>query len=367
MRDHPIPQDVVGYRFHIVGNMTLKQFAEVAAGVILAVILYNTNLIAPVKWTLIVLSAASGALIAFVPIEERPLDHWITTFFSRIYNPTKFYWRKESEIPFAFTHQKRDKTAEEEAFEIDLTPARRARIKEYMESVRSSQETDSWETEESAKLADILSQYESVEVKNISSTPLKIKPQLTTRIRSLSKASPQIDKALPEKPPEKVVFQSPPAEEAILTPASEAPPESTIETASLPVTDVEPVAAAVPQVPQQDILTPAPLTDVSGQLQPTNSNAKLPFPEQPSRPNVLSGMVLTPDNKLIDQVTIRLKNAQGQVLHAFRTNLLGQFTSSTAFPNGTYIISAEKSPFTFPEQTITLNGNIVVPLEIRAS
>lgn len=366
MRDHPIPQDVVGYKFHIVGNMTLKQFAEVAAGVIVAVILYNTNLIGPIKWTLIVLSAASGALIAFVPIEERPLDHWITTFFSRIYNPTKFYWRKETEIPFAFTHQRREKTAEEEAFEIDLTPARRARIKEYMESVRSSQETDSWETEESAKLADILSQYESVEVKNISSTPLKIKPQLTTRIRSLSKASPQIDNALPDKHPEKVVFQSPPVEEAILTPASEAPPESIIESASLPVTDVEPVVATVP-VSQQNILTSAPLTDVSSQLQPTNSNAKLPFPEQPSRPNVLSGMVLTQDNKLIDQVTIRLKNAQGQVLHAFRTNLLGQFTASTAFPNGTYIISAEKPPFTFTEQTITLNGSIVVPLEIRAS
>lgn len=366
MRDHPIPQDVVGYKFHIVGNMTLKQFAEVAAGVIVAVILYNTNLIGPIKWTLIVLSAGFGVMVAFVPIEERPLDHWITTFFSRIYNPTKFYWRKETEIPFAFTHQKREKTAEEEAFEIDLTPARRARIKEYMESVRSSQERDSWETEESAKLADILSQYEAVEVKNISSTPLKIKPQLTTRVRSLSKASPQIEKSLPEKHPEKVVFQSPPTKEAILTPASEVPPDSITETTPTPVEQIASVAPQVPPV-SQEVVTPLPLANISGSLQPTNSNAKLPFPEQPSRPNVLSGMVLTADNKLIDQVTIRLKNTQGQVLHAFRTNLLGQFTASTAFPNGTYIISAEKPPFTFAEQTITLNGNIVVPLEIRAS
>ena len=34
MREHPIPQDITGYKFHIIGSMTLKQFLEIAIGVI---------------------------------------------------------------------------------------------------------------------------------------------------------------------------------------------------------------------------------------------------------------------------------------------------------------------------------------------
>lgn len=187
MRDHPIPTDVVGYKFHIVGNMTLKQFAEVAIGVVGSVILYNTNLVDLVKWPLIILSTGFGAMVAFVPIEERPLDHWITTFFRRIYSPTKFYWRKETVVPFAFSHIKREKTKEEEEFEIDLTPARRQRIKEYLSSVNQDSELDPLEDEEQQKMNAILNEYNKVTVKTVTATPQKIKPSLTPKIRNLAK------------------------------------------------------------------------------------------------------------------------------------------------------------------------------------
>ena len=38
MKQHPIPQDITGYKFHLIGAMTLKQFAEVAVGAIIAFI-----------------------------------------------------------------------------------------------------------------------------------------------------------------------------------------------------------------------------------------------------------------------------------------------------------------------------------------
>ena len=44
MREHQVPQDITGYNFHIIGEMTIKQFAEVAVGVVIAVIIYTTNL-----------------------------------------------------------------------------------------------------------------------------------------------------------------------------------------------------------------------------------------------------------------------------------------------------------------------------------
>src|SRR5262245_9272112 len=104
MREHPIPQDVVGYRFHIIGNMTIKQFAEIGAGCILAFIIYSTNLFAFLKWPLIGISIGVGALAAFVPFEERPLDHWLMTFFRVMYRPTLFYWRREPQIPEPFLY-----------------------------------------------------------------------------------------------------------------------------------------------------------------------------------------------------------------------------------------------------------------------
>jgi hypothetical protein len=55
MIQHSIPQDITGYKFHLIGNMTLKQFGELAAGSIIAFIVYKSNLVDIVKWPLLFL------------------------------------------------------------------------------------------------------------------------------------------------------------------------------------------------------------------------------------------------------------------------------------------------------------------------
>lgn len=347
MREHPIPQDVVGYKFHIVGNMTLKQFAEIAVGVVIGVIIYNTNLIAFIKWPLIILSAGFGAMVAFVPIEERPLDHWITTFFRRLYSPTKFYWKKETEVPFAFTHIKREKTKEEEEFEIDLTPARRQRIREYLNSVSSNTEKNQLDDDDQQRMANILAQYNDVKVDEVIAKPQKIKPKLTTKPRNLAK-----QKTIPVASSENVIFQQ---QQKTQKQEIIAQNESLSQAPQLDTPAVESTKFDLPtqsfSLPTKEVVT----------------NNTLPFPKQPNKPNALVGMVLTPDNKLVDQAVVEIKNNQGQVINALKTNLLGQFSLSTALPNGTYVVGVKKVGLTFPEQTIALSGNLVPPLEIRSS
>src|SRR5258708_3963548 len=84
MDQHPIPQDVTGFQFKLIGSMTVKQFAYVATGVITAVILYylplKTNLAILIKVVLIPLFGASGFAIAFIPIDGRPVDIMATNF-----------------------------------------------------------------------------------------------------------------------------------------------------------------------------------------------------------------------------------------------------------------------------------------------
>ena len=87
---HPIPQNVTNFEFHLVGDMTLKQFGYLAAGLGFAFLVFTTlSTIQPViAWPLIVISALLGVAFAFLPIQERPLDHWVAAFFRAIFQPT---------------------------------------------------------------------------------------------------------------------------------------------------------------------------------------------------------------------------------------------------------------------------------------
>lgn len=93
MEQHPVPQPITSYEFRLVGDMTLKQFAKLASGVILALIVYGIDPPALIKWFLIFLFAGLGAAMAFIPFEGRPIDTWIIAFIKRIYSPTQYIWR----------------------------------------------------------------------------------------------------------------------------------------------------------------------------------------------------------------------------------------------------------------------------------
>lgn len=94
MEQHAVPQDITGFKFKLVGDMTLKQFGELAFGAIMAYLFFASNFHPIVKWPLVIFFIILGVGLAFVPIQERPLDTWIINFFKAIYKPTYFTWRK---------------------------------------------------------------------------------------------------------------------------------------------------------------------------------------------------------------------------------------------------------------------------------
>lgn len=188
MTQHPIPQDITNYKFHLIGSMTLKQFAELAAGVILAFLVFKTNLIGIVKWPLVLLIAGMGALIAFVPLEERPMDHWIKTFFKNIYKPTKFFWKKTNKIPDLFTYKITSTQDDFFAPDVNFSPAKKQRIFEYLKSMPNDEVADNFDLEENQKISQILNQFDSVKVdqdKIEIETQEQEKPNLKTRVRKL--------------------------------------------------------------------------------------------------------------------------------------------------------------------------------------
>lgn len=95
IEQHPLPQDVTGYRFRLIGDMTLKQFLYLVVAVLITLLVHNIPLPFFLRYPLEIVLLLLGIGLAFVPIEGRPLDKWIIAFIKSIYSPTQYVWQKQ--------------------------------------------------------------------------------------------------------------------------------------------------------------------------------------------------------------------------------------------------------------------------------
>lgn len=387
MREHPIPQDITGYRFHIIGNMTIKQFAQMGAGCILAFLFYTTNLIDIIKWPLIGLSIGMGALVAFVPFEERPLDHWLVTFFKILYKPTKFYWKREAKIPEAFLYTPQTKTTQTEE-EFDLSPVRRERIREYLSSVnRRGYHLEQDQIDEQARISGLMQTFAQIKTTGPSKNDSDAKPDLKVRVRGLGQ-SDQAHYQWGDTHGEKYTQdnQAPLIyDQTIGTPIEYRAPLATEQVAQ----DIQVPEQGTVRIAQDIQADDAATTTLSTNRNAENQayvdnaaiqqeeapqasgavtyNSQLPFPAPPTEPNIVVGMVLTPQHDLVNDAIVEVKNEAGTTIRAVKTNALGQFFISTPLPNGNYFIVTEKEDMAFTPIQLPINNTVVHPVEIRSN
>lgn len=398
MKEHPIPQDITGYRFHIVGSMTLKQFGEVGVGVLLAGLVYSTNLINVIKFPIMFILFALGIIAAFLPLGERPLSHWLTTFFRILYKPTQFFWKRADNVPDVFLFKPRAEVRIQYK-ELDLSPARRQRIKEFLSSSHEKDfdETD-FSPEEQQQMMGILSLF-GTQLPRINTSHRRSlsKPMLQVRIREM-RATPnpsldlsgldddKADLSQPNRDLAKVdVFQLSP-DLPTIDDGRDGFKKSYLETEavaqSIAVPEQNPVKiesstkeeleeAAKPKHDQDNhrvfIETKAkPAQESNTKTEKGQFNAKLPFPSKPTEPNKLVGMVLTPDNELIPGAIVEIRTKDGKIVRAIKTNALGQFFVTTALKKGDYVVEVEKEGFSFKPFSVQLKNNIIDPLEVRS-
>src|ERR1035437_2009674 len=94
MENHPIPQDITGFQFKLIGDMTVKQFAYLAIGVVIGWITFILPIILIVKIPVAGISIPLGVGFAFFPIEGRPMDLMISNFVKALFSPTQFIYQK---------------------------------------------------------------------------------------------------------------------------------------------------------------------------------------------------------------------------------------------------------------------------------
>ncbi len=347
MREHPIPQDVTGYRFHIIGNLTLKQFVEVAGGVVVGFIIYKIGLPTIIKWPLIAFVVSLGGLGAFLPIAGRSFDQWVITFFKTIYKPTRYFWKKEAHIPDYFTYQSKTPNL---AFEpqVDLAPQKHQRVDEFLTSVNYQQQTTP-------------NQPATNEIDLNVNQPEETNPYQEVVVNT---ATTPTDQNLPtqDEPQAQNTQATTQPDQPIQIEATEESP-TTNNTTSDQVLDEK-----TTQKQSQDLQT-ATINAISPPTSNQNVifNQDLPFPTQPTTPNKIVGMILTKDNDLVPNAIVEIYNQTGMVERAVKTNALGQFFITTPLPNGNYVLQVTHDTLSFEPVNLQLTGQIVPPLEIVAS
>ncbi len=314
MDQHPVPQNISSYEFRLVGDMTLKQFFQLAGGIAVGLLFYRSPFPFFIKYPFAFVAVLGGILLAFVPLQGRPFSQWIMAFIKAVYSPTQFFWNP---APVA-------------AVVPDTTPQPSLPTPNPVPSP-----LDKLETQMVAKFTDL---FNSVTHHPSSSpAPTIIVDKVISSPSSIPEPTPAI--APPTPPPPQIINTEPQL----------APP---------------PVYSSNRQFLEAVGLTPAArYSPLSGSEIITNSLNVF----TPTQSNILAGIVIDGSGQIIEGAILEIaEKATGLPVRALRSNKLGQFQIATPLPNGEYVITTEKDGFLFDPLVIVTSGQIIQPIEIKA-
>lgn len=410
MEQHPVPQNVTTFQFRLIGDMTIKQFGYLCAGAILAFIAYKLPLPFIITWPLTGAFAFLGVGFAFIPIEERPMDVWVFSFFKSIYSPTQYIWSHESAAQ---------------------TPKTQAAPKTAPSPVRTATTTQTAAPAQPSPPPAVLPQAHPQTSKSVLSglfqapAPATPQPTLQDNVRVAKPHVSILDEIAlffrPKHTTAPVVAQSatpqiPPVtgKHADVDPNPQTPPTSTLEASQMQqkMKQLEETLAVLEtrlatksmtedrvlelQKQLTDVMvaknkTEEELVTLKRKMAPdtppvTTQNAptlgrgtvnvittqeaavKVGLPRLTNVPNVITGLVKDDAGNLLPGILVTVTNHEGVPVRALKTNKLGQFAASTQLMSGVYFVEIEdpRGRFSFTRVQITLNGSVVPVLEIIA-
>jgi hypothetical protein len=336
MQQHPVPQHISSYEFKLVGDMTLKQFFQLAGGVVVSLLIYASPLPGYVKWPGVLIFAAIGAALAFLPFEERPLSTWFFAFIRAIYSPTIYtYVANSQEEVFA----KGSSTLSSPGI---ATPLGQQKAEEYLKAVPHSGLYETFEQAEKSFFQRVGHMFQNV-------TPAR--PGSTTApAQGITQAPPRVEEISMQIPKPEVLTV--PAQQSVQVEKPQLPPTPTV------------AAQTGPQAPLQSVFNQQgaqPLTTSQAVFTP---EAAPPAP--PEIPNTIVGQVISAEGKIVEGAILEIRDSSKKPVRAVRTNRVGHFITATPLQNGDYEIETEKPGFTFETVHFKAEGTLIPPIQIKA-
>ncbi len=409
MEQHPVPRNITGFQFHLIGDMTLKQFGELLAGFIVAYLIIKFPLPSLISWPAAIIFALGGVAFAFVPVQERPLDRWLAAYLKSIYSPTQFLWQKQNHPPDILV-------------QVSQTPKQTAATSKHLPKMKESQDKlkaylatlpkhphETIDTYEQRQLAQTMALFATpatpadkpgARVQTIASAfphpvqPLNNLPQLElpqkqasaiTQAMALKSAMAQmklnqahtaLTSSTPQPGPQPQPVQ--PATPVPNPPSNSSNPQYLqMEEEMAKIAQEKDRLAQELAMLKRTMVNPQAQTSTAAPAQNPSPNVKIIRPEDapraglptiPQVPNMISGIIKDSQGNLLSNIIITVKDKNGIPQRALKSNRLGQFAASTPLANETYTVEVDdaQKKFTFDTITMTLTGQLTTPLEILA-
>lgn len=418
MENHPIPQDVTGFKFKIIGSMTVKQFAYIIVAGIFCVITFTLpiqGIAAIIKIPMMALFAGLGFALAFVPVGGRPLDKMLIYFATSIPKENQFVYHKQGVDLAQYEFFKPTATVTQTA------PAKQSKNNANRTALASALRNSYFrpDNDELQYLTNLKASFDNPGAAIATPTPLANEtkkvalPQATpVPIPTAPPTTPVIvereviSKTSPVQPPitaeevRKKVNQAPVApvkkesenKEVVAEIAKEIQDiknvEQTVgktEELEQKIRDLEQkLAQALGQTqqyqkqvlqqakqPAQTVVTAtekqaAPARGVKSVTSKTQLHSG--FPTLPDIPNIVLGIVKDPRGKVLQNILVEVVDLNDIPVRAFKTNSLGQFISATPLPNGTYKMFFDDpgKMHEFEGVQIEMKGEIFNPIEVTS-
>lgn len=320
MEQHPIPQNVSSYQFKLVGDMTLKQFFQVAGGILVGIIFYSLPLLSIIRLPLAFLSVLLGVGLAFLPFEERPLEKWIFAFFRAVYSPTIFAWQKTQIVKKFFQDEVPDANAQQDAA-----------LKDYLTT-----------NDQPTSATGVLDKAEGGFLSKLAGLFNPIGPVVKTPQTQAPSSQKTEDLKIPQNQPIKV---APPALRLVV----EEKPTIAVANNQVTANQVAPIIAGNEMISTSEAIF--------------SVDAAPPNP--PQQPNIVVGQVVDQDRKIIEGAIMEIRDSAGRPIRALRSNKVGHFIIVTPLDNGRYEIIADKDGYQFGAVTFDAGGTLIPPILVQ--
>ncbi len=408
MEQHPIPRDISGFQFKLIGDMTLKQFGYLLVFSVSGYILFKILPMGLVINAIVGgITAFCGIIFAFIPFQDRPVDQWILAFVKSVYSPTQFIYFKQNEPPSILTSNPVYKNIAVVHHQQMLDSKKL--LDNYLSKI-PLKPTDSFDRNENRLLAEKLALF---------AVPVAVKTpiinqnfQQQTPTPPAHIANPVILEANKKKEPTKPVHAPKPAKKEVVL-QNKSDQDQTVDMLKTELVKMKKQVDDSAKTQKTDPLLQKRFLELEQKLTtlltererltqeiaklknyktyegqtvspkaaapnaPTSDNVKIISQQAATRigilsppaiPNLIIGIIKDYNQLSLPNILITVKDLRGTPLRALKTNNLGQFFASTPLPNGSYILEVEDpmKKYVFDLIQIKLTGQIVQPLEITS-
>jgi len=393
MDNHPIPQDITGFQFKLIGKMTIRQFIYLAVGGIIAwFVFFILEPPALIRWPVSLISFGLGAMIAFVPIDGRPMDTMIRNFINALISPTQFIYQKysyssseeKSQMPLTKPPAKNQVNSynssapvfQDENSEPNInTPAPSMPTEIKSQPTPAQQEPPGLSfPDPTAMPSTFLSKLnEKREIKNPEEA------QGVDEKENLKNQIQQLQKQLEEKPNQSAPVQTSEPAPQPQTQAQTVSPDEQKNLEQMLAESIRQKEALEKQIMEmqakhqdssKEKFTPITATQQKTTQRvrkvPADMASSVGIPDVPDAPNLITGIIKDPRGNPVSNILVEIKDTDSNPVRAFKTNKLGKFASATSLSNGKYVISFEdpEEKHKFDDIEIEMVGSNVMPLEV---